>query len=309
MFDKVMPTFSHKYPFISRIFNNIKKKHPRTHASRSPAPKDAFGVARAGSLGADFGGIFGATLPEGTSAVNVAKTVGLNAVKMGVSWGGFNVFLSEGVLALGGNPATSSGALQGTSSSPRALGATGKSQSSFSLLGNYTLSEYLNVGISSFMQGFTTGTEFAGAFGAATNELAAYAKSSTAAKTALRVIQNKPLVSGAMGTFTFGTTLASGGTFRQAVVGGVASSAFMYGFMGLSEQFNPQLKLGTTGEPRGLLHQQCNMKVAQIETSTPYPRLVLTELALQFKKKHYQLLCAVLSYTEGSLALRCLSWL
>ena len=63
-----------------------------------------------------------------------------------------------------------------------------------------------------------------------------------------------------------------------------------------------------TGEPRGLLHQPCNMKVAQIETSTPYPRLVLTELALQFRKKHYQLLCAVLSYTEGSLALRCLSW-
>ncbi len=64
-----------------------------------------------------------------------------------------------------------------------------------------------------------------------------------------------------------------------------------------------------TGEPRGLLHQQCNMKVAQIETSTPYPRLTLTELALQFRKKHYQLFCAALSYTEGLLALRCLSWL
>ena len=99
------------------------------------------------------------------------------------------------------------------------------------------------------MQGFTTGTEFAGAFGAAQNELAAYAKSSTAAKTALRLIQNKPLVSGTMGTFTFGTTLASGGTLRQAVVGGVASSAFMYGFMGLSEQFNPRLKLGAAEEP------------------------------------------------------------
>jgi hypothetical protein len=93
------------------------------------------------------------------------------------------------------------------------------------------------------------GTEYAGAFGAAQNELAAYAKSSTAAKTILGLMQNKPLVSGAMGTFTFGTTLASGGTFRQAVVGGVASSAFMYGFMGLSEQFNPQLKLKAAGEP------------------------------------------------------------
>ena len=69
-----------------------------------------------------------------------------------------------------------------------------------------------------------------------------------------------------------------------------------------------------TGEPRGLLHQACNMKVAQIETHTKklnyiISRLTLTELALQFRKKHYQLLCAVLSYTEGLLVLRCLSWL
>ena len=68
-----------------------------------------------------------------------------------------------------------------------------------------------------------------------------------------------------------------------------------------------------TGEPRGLLHQPCNLKVAQIETRTKklnyiISRLTLAELALQFRKRHYQLLCAVLSYTEGSLALRCLSW-
>ena len=68
-----------------------------------------------------------------------------------------------------------------------------------------------------------------------------------------------------------------------------------------------------TGEPRGLLHQACNMKVAQIETHTKklnyiISRHTLAELALQFRKKYYQLLCAVLSYTEGSLALRCLSW-
>ena len=203
----------------------------------------------AGSLGADFGSIFGATIPEGTSAVNVAKTVGLNAVKMGVGFGAFNAAVSVSEVAFGGNPATSSGATGGISPRSQALGAAGKSQSSFSLLGNYTPSEYLNVGISSFMHGFTTGTEFAGGFGAAQNELAAYAKSSTAAKTALRLMQNKPLVSGTTGTFTFGTTLASGGTLRQAVVGGIASSAFMYGFMGLSEQFNPQLKLGTAKEP------------------------------------------------------------
>ena len=69
-----------------------------------------------------------------------------------------------------------------------------------------------------------------------------------------------------------------------------------------------------TGEPRGLLHQQCNLKVAQLETHTKklnyiISRLMLVELALQFRKKHYQLFYAVLSYTEGLLALRCLSWL
>ena len=69
----------------------------------------------------------------------------------------------------------------------------------------------------------------------------------------------------------------------------------------------------STGEPRGLLHQQCNMKVAQIETHTKklnyiISRLMLVELALQFRKRHYQLFYAVLSYTEGLLALRCLSW-
>ena len=69
-----------------------------------------------------------------------------------------------------------------------------------------------------------------------------------------------------------------------------------------------------TGEPRALLHQQCNLKVAQLETHTKklnyiISRLMLVELALQFRKRHYQLFYAVLSYTEGLLALRCLSWL
>ena len=69
----------------------------------------------------------------------------------------------------------------------------------------------------------------------------------------------------------------------------------------------------STGEPRGLLHQACNMKVAQIETHTKklnyiISRLMLVELALQFRKRHYQLFCAALSYTEGLLDLRCLSW-
>ncbi len=55
------------------------------------------------------------------------------------------------------------------------------------------------------------------------------------------------------------------------------------------------------------------MKVAQIETHTKKlnyisSRLMLVELALQFRKRHYQLFYAVLSYTEGLLALRCLSW-
>ena len=56
-----------------------------------------------------------------------------------------------------------------------------------------------------------------------------------------------------------------------------------------------------TGEPRGLLHQQCNMKVAQIETSIPYKRITL---AIQFRKKHYQFSAC----SRGLLALRCPSW-
>ena len=35
---------------------------------------------------------------------------------------------------------------------------------------------------------------------------------------------------------------------------------------------------------------------------------IMQELEAEFRKRHYQLLCAVLSYTEGLLALRCLSW-
>jgi hypothetical protein len=54
-------------------------------------------VIVAASLGADFGGLYGATLPEGTSAVNVAKTVGLNAVKMGLSFGAFDAAVSVSV--------------------------------------------------------------------------------------------------------------------------------------------------------------------------------------------------------------------
>ena len=89
---------------------------------------------------------------------------------MGIGFGLFNVGFSVSAVAFGGNPATSSGATGGISPRSQALGATGKSQSSFSLLSNYTPSEYLNVGLSSFMQGFTMGTEYAGAFGAAQNE-------------------------------------------------------------------------------------------------------------------------------------------
>ena len=64
-----------------------------------------------------------------------------------------------------------------------------------------------------------------------------------------------------------------------------------------------------TGEPRGLLHQSCNMKVAQIETHTKklnyiISRLMLVELALQFRKRHYQFSAC----SRGLLTLRCPSW-
>jgi hypothetical protein len=89
---------------------------------------------------------------------------------MGIGFGLFNVGFSVSAVAFGGNPATSSGSLQETRSSLQSPGSAGKSQSSFSLLSNYTPSEYLSIGVSSFMHGFTTGTEYAGAFGAAQNE-------------------------------------------------------------------------------------------------------------------------------------------
>ena len=90
--------------------------------------------------------------------------------KTDLTFGGLNAISSVGVAAFGGNPATSSGSPQGTGSVLQSQGATGKSQSSFTLLSNYTPSEYLSIGVSSFMHGFTTGTEYAGAFGAAQNE-------------------------------------------------------------------------------------------------------------------------------------------
>ena len=105
---------------------------------------------------------------------------------MGLTYGGFDAIVSVGVAAFGGAASPTSGTLHSTTGQTAQSQSSGaKSQSSFSLLGNYTPSEYLNIGLSSFMQGFTMGTEYAGAFGAAQNELAAYAKSSTAAKITL----------------------------------------------------------------------------------------------------------------------------
>ncbi len=69
MFDKVMPTFSHKYPFLSRIFNNIRKKQTHTQSQRSPAPKDAFGVARAGSLPVQDRYHAGRAIAEGEASI------------------------------------------------------------------------------------------------------------------------------------------------------------------------------------------------------------------------------------------------
>ena len=133
---------------------------------------------------------------------------------MGLTFGAFNAAVSVSEAAFGGNPAKSSAPTGEISPRSQSQESTGKSQS-FSLLSNYTPSEYLNVGISSFAQGFTTGTEFAGVFGAATNTLAAASKTSVAAKTILGLMQNKPLLTGTFGTFSFGATLASGGTLRQ----------------------------------------------------------------------------------------------
>ena len=82
------------------------------------------------------------------SVINVAKTVGINAVKMDLSFGAFDATISVSVAALGGNLAKSNAPPEGISSRSQSPGSMGKSQSSFSLVGNYTPSEYLNVGVS-----------------------------------------------------------------------------------------------------------------------------------------------------------------
>lgn len=89
------------------------------------------------------------------SVINVAKAVGLNAVKMGLSFGAFDATISVSVAALGGNPAKSNAPPEGISPTRQSPGSMGKSQSSFSFLSNYTSSEYLNVGVSgaSFRRG------------------------------------------------------------------------------------------------------------------------------------------------------------
>ena len=202
----------------------------------------------AGSLGADFGGFFGATMPADLSAGQVAGRVAVNAVKIGAITGGYDVAGSLAGLAFGGASQTSGSSNKG---SPQISGRSqsgAKSQSSSSLLGNYSLSTYLNTAVDSFAQGFTYGTEFAGAYGAAGEILGnAVASGSTTAKILSGVLSSKPISSGLMAATGFGGTLASGGTFRQALVSGASMGIFTYGFMGLGEELNPQLK-GTSNQ-------------------------------------------------------------
>ena len=90
---------------------------------------------------------------------------------MGLIFGGFDAIVSVGVAAFGGAASPTNGTLHSTIGQTAQSQLSGaKSQSSFTLLSNYTPSEYLDIGVSSFMHGFTTGTEYAGAFGAAQNE-------------------------------------------------------------------------------------------------------------------------------------------
>ena len=90
------------------------------------------------------------------SAINVAKAAGLNAVKMGLSFGAFDATISVSVAAFGGAASPTSGTLHNpTGQTAQSQSSGAKPQSSFSLVGNYTPSEYLNVGVSgaSFRRG------------------------------------------------------------------------------------------------------------------------------------------------------------
>ena len=89
-------------------------------------------------------------MPADLSAGQVAGRVAVNAVKIGTGFGLFNGAVSVSELAFGGNLSTSNTTTTGTQSKSQSQGSKAKSQSSSSLLGNYSLSTYLNTAVDSF---------------------------------------------------------------------------------------------------------------------------------------------------------------
>ena len=63
---------------------------------------------------------------------------------MGLTFGGFDAIVSVGVAAFGGTASTTSSILHSTTGQTAQSQSSGAKSQSFSLLGNYTPSEYLN---------------------------------------------------------------------------------------------------------------------------------------------------------------------
>ena len=139
-------------------------------------------LVSAASIGADFGGLYGATISADTASLSTAQEAGLNAVKIGAGFGIFTSFENLTVSLFGGYPSGQTASTSKIQPSQSQQGSAGKSQSSFSLLGNNIASPYINLGISSFAQGFTEGTEAAGAVGTLFGSLSGAATTSTTAK-------------------------------------------------------------------------------------------------------------------------------
>ena len=143
--------------------------------------------------------------------------MGLNAVKIGAIFGTFTSVENEVVSLFGAYPSSTSGGSSKIQPNQSQQGSAGKSQSSFSLLGNTTASSYINLGISSFAQGFTEGTEVAGGVTTLYTLLSSAATTSSTAKAIQGILNNAPIIGVASGTTTFATTLATVGAQLTAL--------------------------------------------------------------------------------------------
>ena len=193
-------------------------------------------IVSAASYGAVSGGILGFFAPEGSTAAQAARFAAEKTIQTGVLYGAITGIGGVVELALGGTASPSTGKtnipIQQASINQ---GSTAQSQSSFSLLGNYTPSKYLNIAVNSFASGALTGTEYAGEFYVVGVTAAGLTRSMSPIARAVGAIATNKYTMGALaGGITSAGILATGGTLRQAGVGGMVAGIAVFG-MGAME--------------------------------------------------------------------------